>query len=151
MNTQAQRWFPNSMPAPLVDAHTHPWWQACTEHRLTAQHCRQCHHAQIPPAPICSECNSSELELVTLNGRGILYSYTAVHQAISPEQTLPFIIAVVELDVGGTACKNSVRLMTNIVDAEPAALRIGDPVRVVWETISEYVSIPRFMLIKQGD
>jgi uncharacterized OB-fold protein len=130
------------MPAPLVDAYTHPWWQACTEHRLTAQHCRQCHHAQIPPAPICSECNSSDLELVTLNGRGILYSYTAVHQ------TLPFIIAVVELDVGGTACKNSVRLMTNIVDAEPAALRIDDPVLLVWETISEYVSIPRFKLIK---
>ena len=133
MNTQAQRWFPNSMPAPIVDSHTHPWWEACASHRLTAQRCKKCNHAQIPPAPICSECQGNDFELATLNGKGILYTYTAVHQAISPEQTLPFIIAVVELDVSGTACKNSVRLMTNIVDANPDELKIGLPVIVAWD------------------
>lgn len=148
MNTQAQRWFPNSMPAPIVDAHTHPWWEACASHRLTAQRCKQCNHAQLPPAPCCSQCNSFEFELVDLNGKGNLYTYTAVHQAVSPEQILPFIIAVVELDVSGTPCKNTVRLMTNIVDAKPEELAIGLPVQVAWETMSKYVSIPRFKLMK---
>jgi len=148
MSQQTQRWFPNSMPAPIVDAHTHPWWEACAQHRLTAQLCKRCNHAQLPPTPCCSECNSFEFELVNLNGKGILYTYTAVHQAVSPEQALPFIIAVVELDVTGTACKKSVRLMTNIVNANPDELQIGKPVQVAWETMSKYVSIPRFELVK---
>ena len=146
--TSAKRWFPNSMPAPIVDAHTHPWWQACAEHRLTAQVCKQCHHTQLPPTPLCSECQSFDLELVHLNGKGILYTYTAVHQAISPEQTLPFFIAVVELDVSGTNCANKVRLMSNIVDCQEADLHIGKPVQVAWETMSQFVSIPRFTFIK---
>jgi len=147
MPDQSQRWFPNSMPAPIVDAHTHPWWEACAQHRLTVQCCRQCNHAQLPPAPCCSQCNGFDFELINLNGKGELYTYTAVHQAVSPEQTLPFIIAVVELDVSGTPCKNRVRLMTNIVDVKPEELKIGLPVQGVWETMSKYVSIPRFKLL----
>lgn len=98
MNAEAKRWFPNSMPAPMVDHHTLPWWQACGEHQLTAQRCTACNHAQIPPAPICSECRGNDFEMTELNGKGTLYTYTAVHQPVSMEQTLPFIIAVIELD-----------------------------------------------------
>ena len=39
MTASTTRWFPNSMPAPIVDHHTLPWWQACAEHKLTAQRC----------------------------------------------------------------------------------------------------------------
>lgn len=62
------------------------------------------------------------------------------------EQALPFIIAVVELDVSGTPCANSVRLMTHIVDATPDELAIGKPVQVAWETMSDTVAIPRFRI-----
>jgi len=139
-----QRWFPNSMPAPMVDHHTLPWWQACAEHKMTAQRCTQCNHAQIPPAPICSECHGNSFEMTELNGKGTLYTYTAVHQPIAMEQTLPFFIAIIELDVSGTPCKNSVRLMSNMVNCEESELQIGKPVQVAWETMSQYVSIPRF-------
>jgi uncharacterized OB-fold protein len=144
MTSSTTRWFPNSMPAPIVDHHTLPWWQACAEHKLTAQRCTHCNHAQIPPAPICSECHGNSFEITRLSGKGTLYTYTAVHQPIAMEQTLPFFIAIVELDVSGTACKNSVRLMTNMVDCEESELQIGKPVQVAWETMSQYVSIPRF-------
>ncbi len=147
MNAQAKRWFPNSMPAPMVDHHTLPWWEACGQHKLTAQRCTTCNHAQIPPAPICSECRGNNFEMTELNGKGTLYTYTAVHQPVSIEQTLPFIIAIIELDVSGTPCKNSVRLMSNIVDAAESELEIGKPVEVVWETMSDMVSLPRFKFI----
>ena len=39
---------------------------------------------------------------------------------------------------------NGVRMMTNIVDAEPNELTIGAAVEVAWETMSAEVSIPRF-------
>lgn len=147
MSTKAERWFPNSMPAPMVDHHTLPWWQACAEHRLTAQRCTHCSHAQLPGAPICSECHGNDFEMTTLNGSGTLYTYSMVHQAVSMDQELPFILAIIELDVSGTSCRNSVRLMSNIVDAQESELIIGKPVKVVWEVMSQFVSIPRFKFV----
>ena len=147
-NATADRWFPNSMPAPMVDQHTLPFWEACGEQRLTLQCCTDCNHAQHPPAPICSECRGNSFEQVEVSGQGTLYTYTAVHQPITYEEKLPFIIAVVELDVSGTQCKNSVRLMTNIVDAEDKELEVGQQVALVWEKMSDMVSIPRFKLVK---
>ena len=85
--------------------------------------------------------------MTTLNGKGTLYTYSSVHQPVSMEQELPFILAVIELDVSGTSCKNSVRLMSNIVDAQESELEIGKPVQVVWETMSQFVSLPRFKFV----
>jgi len=144
---KTQRWFPDSFPAPIVDQHTLPFWEACAEHRLTVQK-SPCGHGQHPPAPICSVSRSTELEQVEVNGKGTLYTYTAVHQPLTYEEKLPFIIAVVELDLTGTGITNSVRMMTNIVDAEESELEIGMPVEVVWERFSEFVSVPRFKLVK---
>ena len=45
-------------------------------------------------------------------------------------------------------CSNSVRLMTNIVDAEDSELEVGQQVALVWEKMSDMVSIPRFRLVK---
>lgn len=147
-NTDTERWFPNSMPAPMVDHHTHPFWEACGEQRLTVQRCTHCNHGQHPPAPICSECRNSDFEQAEVSGKGTLYTFTAVHQPITYEEKLPFIIAIVELDVSDSACKNSVRIMTNIVDAEHTELEIDQPVELAWEKMSDMVSIPRFKLVR---
>ena len=141
---ETERWFPNVMPPPMVDHHTLPFWEACGEQRLTVQCCKSCQHAQHPPAPICSECRSNEFEQVDISGKGTLYTFTAVHQPVTYQEKLPFTIAIVELDVSGTTCKNSVRMMTNIVDAEASELTIGQPVQLAWEKMSDTVSIPRF-------
>ena len=143
---ETDRWFPDSMPAPMVDHQTLPFWEACGEQRLTVQRCTRCNHAQHPPSPVCSECRGNEFEQTEVSGKGELYTYTSVHQPITYEEKLPFIIAVVELDVSGTACKNSVRLMTNIVDSDSEDLEIGQAVEVAWEKMSDMVSIPRFKL-----
>ena len=145
---ETERWFPNSMPPPMVDHHTLPFWEACGNQRLTVQRCAACNHAQHPPAPICSECRGSEFEQVEVSGKGTLYTYTAVHQPITYEEKLPFIIAVVELDMAGTDCRNSVRMMTNIVDAEDSELEVGQAVELAWEKMSDMVSIPRFKIIR---
>ena len=144
---ETERWFPNSMPAPMVDHHTLPFWEACAEHRLTVQK-GPTGYGQHPPAPICAESRSFDLEQVEVNGKGTLYTYTAVHQPVTFEEKLPFIIAVVELDLEGTGIKNSVRMMTNIVDCDESELEVGAPVEVAWEKMSDMVSMPRFRLAK---
>ena len=142
----SERWFPNSMPNPMVDAHTLPWWQAAAEQRLQVQVCDACGHGKLPPAPICSECRSTKLSLKDVTGKGSLYTYTIVHQPVAMNQQLPFVIAIIELDCAG-ACSNSVRMMSNLVGSPAADGDIGRGVEVAWETMSEEVSIPRFRFI----
>lgn len=140
----SERWFPNSMPQPMVDPISLPWWRAAAEHKLTVQRCEECHHCTLPPSPVCSECRSENLALQEVSGKGTLYTYTTVHRPVAMDQQLPFVIALVDLDMTGVDSTNSVRFMTNIVDADSQELQIGKAVEVAWETMSEEVSVPRF-------
>jgi len=62
-----------------------------------------------------------------------------VHRPIAAGQTLPYVIAVIALeDAGG------VRILSNVVGANPKEIRIGMPVELVWEDMSADLAIPRF-------
>jgi uncharacterized OB-fold protein len=135
----SERFFPDTMPAPLADAITLPWWQAAAEHRLVVQRCTACGHTRLPPAPVCSECRSAEMDWQQISGRGEVYTYTIVHRPIAAGQPLPFAIAVIALDEAG-----GVRMLSNLIDVDPAEIRIGMPVEVVWEDMSADLAIPRF-------
>jgi uncharacterized OB-fold protein len=135
----SERFFPDSMPSPLADAITLPWWQAAAEHRLVVQRCSSCQHTRHPPAPVCPECRSPDSDWKELSGRGEVYTYTLVHRPIAAGQELPYVIAVISLeDAGG------VRIISNLVGVEPEQVEIGMPVEVVWEDMSEDLAIPRF-------
>jgi hypothetical protein len=79
--------------------------------------CRRAHHY---PRPICPFCGSNRTEWKDSAGRGVIYSYSVMRRA-----TPPYVLAYVTLDEGPT-------MMTNLVDCDFDALRIGQPVRVVW-------------------
>jgi uncharacterized OB-fold protein len=135
----SERYFPDSMPPPLVNAITLPFWQAAAEHRLVVQRCAACGHTRLPPAPVCPECRSADADWKELSGRGEVYTYTSVHRAIAAGQPLPTLIAVITLeDAGG------VRMISNLVGVGPGAVAIGLPVELVWEDMSADLSIPRF-------
>ena len=135
----SQRFFPDTMPSPLADAITLPWWQAAAEHRLLVQRCQACGHTRMPPTPICPQCRSADVGWQPVSGRGEVYTYTVVHRPIAAGQPLPTIIAVVALEGGG-----GVRMISNLVGADPARVAIGMPVEVVWEDMSADLAIPRF-------
>ena len=148
---KTDRWFPDSMPPPMVDQESLPWWRGAAEHKLLVQQCSGCGHCRLPPSPLCGECQSFDSSWVEVNGKGTLFTYTVVHRAVAMEQELPFVIAIVELDMSGVERGNSVRVMTNIVEKlgaylDPSELKIGASVEVVWEVMSGEVSIPRFQL-----
>ena len=53
------------------------------------------------------------------------------------------MIAVIELeDAGG------VRIISNLVGADPEEIEIGLPVELVWEDMSEDLAIPRFRPVR---
>ena len=105
-----------------ADPTTEPFWQACTEGRLTVQHCKNCGTHQFYPRPFCLSCESTSLEWVDVTGAGSIYSLTTMRMPVTPDLSPPYLLAIVELDEGP-------RLLTNIV-AKTAS--IGDRVGVTW-------------------
>lgn len=132
---------PASLFTLVTDQWTEPFWSAAAERRLVAPKCGSCGTFRMPPGPFCPKCRSQEIEWITLSGRGIVYSFTIVRHAVIPqmEDSLPYIPAVIELPDAGR-----VRLISNVVDADPETLAIGDEVRVVWDETSPGVLVPRF-------
>jgi uncharacterized OB-fold protein len=138
----SRRWFPDDMPLPAASRETLPWWEAAAAHRLVVQRCAACALPRHPPGPACPACHAVEFDWIESAGRGTVYTFTVVHRAFVPSLAgrVPYVVAVIALDdVAG------VRLVSNVVDVDPAAVRIGMPVAVVWEDVAPGVALPRFL------
>jgi uncharacterized protein len=136
-----QRWFPDTMPRPVVNDLTRIFFEAAREHRLVMQRCLSCGLFRHPPRPICPHCRSLEASWEELDGRGELFTWSVVHQQSHPATAsiVPYVVAVVELQGAlGT------RFTSNLVDASEGDLRPGREVELVWEDMDEYLSLPRF-------
>lgn len=123
-----------------ADAWTEPFWAATRQRRLVCPRCVACGRFRMPPSPFCSTCRSQEVEWVELPGTGTVYTFTIARHSPVPElrSSIPYVIAVVALDGAPGA-----RLVSNIVECDPDAVEIGEPVRVIWDQLDEAV-IPRF-------
>ncbi len=109
---------------PVPDAVSLPFWEGIADGVLRVQRCGACGRHVFYPRAVCPFCAASELDWVDASGRGRIHSYTVVHRA-PPEyrEEVPYVVALVELDEG-------VRMMTRIVDVEPAGVRVDLPVEV---------------------
>jgi uncharacterized OB-fold protein len=129
-----------SGPIPVPTPETRPFWEASRRHELCLQRCRACGRHFFYPRAACPHCLASDIEWRRVSGRGTLHTFTVVHrgQRNFPLGT-PYVIAIVELTEGP-------RLMTNLVGIEPdpAKIRIGLPVEVVFEDVSAEIALPRF-------
>lgn len=125
------------LPKPYTD--TAPYWEAARQQQLLIQKCLDCGLYQFYPRGVCKSCLSSSLSWFQAAGRGTIYSFTVNYRAPHPGfvDDLPFVTAIVELQEG-------VRMMTNIVQCNPEQVTIGMPVRVVFEQVTEAVTLPKF-------
>jgi uncharacterized OB-fold protein len=117
-------------PAPVPDQFSALYWENAARGILSVQACDDCGHVQFPFNAVCESCQSLSLSANPTNGRGTLYAMTVMRQAFHPAwaDSLPYVIAQVELDdVPG------IRIQTNIVQGDPADLKAGDPLEVVFE------------------
>ena len=137
----SKRWFPDDMPAPAVTRDTLPFWQAAAEHRLVVQTCNACGRTCHPPGPTCPACRSFTDRWAEVAGRGVVYTYTVVHQPFLPSlaAVVPYVVAAVALDDAP-----AVRLITNLVDVDVARVTVGMAVELVWEDVRPGLALPRF-------
>ena len=137
----SERYFPDEMPMPAVNAETAPWWEAAADHRLVVQRCTECGTTRHPPGPVCPTCRSEHAEWHEVPGTGTVYTYTVVRQAFIPAlaDKIPYAVIAVSLDDAGGA-----RMVSNLVDADPTEAAVGMAVEVVWEDMGPEVAVPRF-------
>ena len=127
------------LPRPYQD--TAAYWAAAKDHKFIIQYCTECNEYQFYPRGVCRHCLSSALEWRDASGKGEVYSFSVNHRAPHPgfADKVPFVLAIVELEEGP-------RMMTNIVDCDPETVRIGMAVSVVFEDVTDEVTLPKFKL-----
>jgi uncharacterized OB-fold protein len=135
-----------SKPVPIADEDSRPFFDGAREGVLLLRRCRDCGTFMSPTGgigtplrPRCVTCFSADLEWAPATGRGTLYSFALMHQVYDAAfaAEAPYNIAVVELDEG-------VRFTTNVVGCANGELRIGMPLEVTFERVSENVAVPKF-------
>ncbi|GLZ09215.1 hypothetical protein Acsp03_66810 [Actinomadura sp. NBRC 104412] len=128
---------------PMIDADTRPYWDGVARGELLLQHCLSCTRAIFYPRAVCPLCFSTELEWRPASGTGTVYSYTVLRRAFGRFATNPpTVVALVDLDEG-------VRMMTHLVEVDPADVRIGSRVKVTVKTVEDGLSLPCFTPIPQ--
>lgn len=135
-------WEPR--PTPVVTGDTERYWEAAADGELLVNECPDCGHVYHYPRPVCPECFGDDVEWVEADGTGEVYTYAVVTNPDIipdfPEEAFPHILAFVELDEGP-------RVLTNLVDTDPADVEIGSRVEARFEdTDDEDVGIPVFVL-----
>ncbi len=128
-----------SRPIPEIDAQLAPFFAAAKERRLVVQRCAQCGAYRFPPRELCSGCLSTASTWVEVAGRGEIFSYNVMHQVYHPAfaAEVPYAVVVVKLAEGP-------KMISNLVDCPVDEIRIGMPVEVVFEPLSDTVTLPKF-------
>lgn len=126
-------------PIPTPNPATEPYWSAAARGEFLLPRCGQCGRFHHHPRLWCPYCWSGELRWEKPSGRGILVTYSIVHQPPSPCFTPPYVLAIVRLDEGP-------QLMCNVVETELGELRCELPVEVTFEARGE-AALPQFRAI----
>ncbi|HEX4211155.1 MAG TPA: Zn-ribbon domain-containing OB-fold protein [Candidatus Binataceae bacterium] len=126
-------------PLPHIDEENRPWWEAVQRHELYIQKCRDCGDLRFHPRALCTNCLSSNTEWVRCKGQGRIYTFTVTNQnqASGFRDSLPYVLAWVQLEEG-------VKLMTNIVDCPPEQVKIDMPVEAVFDDVTPEVTLVKF-------
>lgn len=130
MTLQAQD---RKIVAPVTYPDNTEFWAAAKEGRLLVRHCTSCGKPHWFPRPQCPYCMSDATEWRASAGTGSVYSFSVTRRGVP----IPYAIAYVRLDDGVT-------MLTNIVDCDLDAIRIGDRVRVVFKPSDGGPPVPCF-------
>lgn len=118
---------PDKLMRPASSRDTRFFWEGVDAHELRIQR-RPDGSLQHPPVPPLWKDHRDEIsasDYVVASGKGTVFSYVVHHAPKVPGRSLPFVIALVELDEG-------VRMLGELRNVDPGAVEIGMPVRVTF-------------------
>jgi uncharacterized OB-fold protein len=115
---------PDSMMRPAYSHDTKFFWEGVNAHELRIQK-RPDGRLQHPPVPALWQDKEVPTDYVVARGTGTVFSFVVHHAPKVPGRTVPFVIALVELDEG-------VRMLGELRNVDPSEVEIGMPVRATY-------------------
>ncbi|MBV8350086.1 MAG: bifunctional MaoC family dehydratase/OB-fold nucleic acid binding domain-containing protein [Mycolicibacterium sp.] len=115
---------PASMMRPASSRDTAFFWDGVANHQLRIQR-RADGSLQHPPLPAIWQDKEAPIDYVVASGRGAVFSFVVHHAPKVPGRTLPFVIALVELEEG-------VRMLGELRNVDTASVEIGMPVQAMY-------------------
>jgi hypothetical protein len=112
------------MMRPASSRDTAFFWEGVKAHELRIQR-RPDGSLQHPPVPAVWQDKAAPVDYVVATGKGTVFSFVVHHAPKVPGRTLPFVIALVELEEG-------VRMLGELRGADPGSVAIGMPVRATY-------------------
>ena len=117
------------------------YWEKAQAHELWLMHCDDCGKAYFYPRPICPNCFSRNTRWRQSSGKGVLHAFSIVHRAPHPGfvDMVPYVACIIELEDG-------VRFPTNLIEVEPepANIKVGMAVEVVFDDVTDKITLPKF-------
>lgn len=125
-------------PSPIPTTDTAPYWAGCNREELLYQRCNACGHVQFYPRQTCTECQGSDLALLSSARRGSIHSFTIVQRPANRafDGDVPFVIALVDLNEG-------FRMMMNVIGDDRLSAAIGRRVRIVFQQHTSDQKLPQ--------
>lgn len=127
------------------------FWAGCARGELLMQTCASCGLRRMPPRPMCPRCRSLKFRWDEMLGHGTVWSFIVPHPPLLPayQELAPYNVIIVALDEDP-----ALRMVGNLVaspdgpinEVDPATIRIGEPVQVVFQQVEEVV-LPRWMRV----
>jgi uncharacterized protein len=127
---------------PAITASNQAFWDAARRRELVMYQCLNC-GAVYSRVTDCLSCGNPRTDWVRVSGRGEVFTFCIYHQAFHPawQDDIPYNVAYVKLAEGPL-------LLTNIVGCSNEDIYIGMPVEVVFEDVTEVVTLPKFKPVK---
>lgn len=113
---------------PRLDPENRFFWTSGADGVLRFLRCEACETFIHPPRPFCHHCLSEQLAPAAVPGTGTVDTFTINRQKWHPAMAVPCVIARITIDGAP-----GVILTSNVVNTDPAAVAIGDRVKVVFE------------------
>jgi len=116
-----------SRPMPLPTPTSQPYWDGLARHEVWIQFSPSLDSYVFYPRILAPGTLADDLEWRQISGAGTLVSFAVAERPVARQfaDVVPHLLGVVEWDEGP-------RFATELVDVEPAELRIGMPVAPVF-------------------
>jgi uncharacterized protein len=118
--------------APEQSPETKPYWDAAAKGQLLIKKCNACGEPHFYPRSLCPFCFSGDTAWVAASGKGTIYSYSVMRRV-----PVPYVVAYVTLAEGPT-------MISNIVDCDLNAVKIGQAVKVTFKPSDGGPPVPMF-------
>lgn len=124
-----------------MDVHSAPFWQGTADHRLSFPSCTACGTFRWPAGPFCPKCHAQPVVWKPA-GAASVYSFTILpvrgaDESAPPQHRIPVLAEFADAP--------GVRLVSVLIDADPAAVAIGAPLTPDWLPAAN-ATVPVFRL-----